>query len=296
VARQLTEEQRESKRAADKAHYAATKEQRKAYRMANREKRKAQSRAWYKKNREHALEYAKTYYTENREDIRQREKAAYDADPEKYRAYARQWREKYPEKVREASLNRDPVKNRAAVKRWQQANPEKVRIIRLRNAPKRNAQKRTKRQLFPELVHAKDQAWRAKNREHLQAYQANYIQLKPEVRLWIQRRYRRRHPEKVITQIQRRRARKLAVPINDLTAEQWQEVLQVFHYRCAYCPPTCKECKNKTHALTQDHIVPLSKNGSNTVSNIAPACQSCNSKKGTKGPLVPVQPLLFTLT
>lgn len=29
--------------------------------------------------------------------------------------------------------------------------------------------------------------------------------------------------------------------------------------------------------------------------NIVPACQSCNSKKGRKAPLCPVQPLLLTL-
>lgn len=44
-----------------------------------------------------------------------------------------------------------------------------------------------------------------------------------------------------------------------------------FGHRCAYC---CKRVR-----LTLDHIVPVSKNGTNDLSNLLPACRSCNSKK-----------------
>ncbi|RME63649.1 MAG: HNH endonuclease [Nitrospirae bacterium] len=33
------------------------------------------------------------------------------------------------------------------------------------------------------------------------------------------------------------------------------------------------------HALTMDHIVPLSRGGKSTKSNIVPACKECNNKK-----------------
>jgi len=63
--------------------------------------------------------------------------------------------------------------------------------------------------------------------------------------------------------------------INDLTKVDWQEVLQTFNYRCAYCH------KESNH-MEKDHIIPLSRGGNHTKSNIVPACRSCNSRKHDK--------------
>lgn len=42
--------------------------------------------------------------------------------------------------------------------------------------------------------------------------------------------------------------------------------------------PCCKQQKQ----LTEDHIIPLSKGGSNFIENIQPLCLRCNTKKFTK--------------
>lgn len=86
----------------------------------------------------------------------------------------------------------------------------------------------------------------------------------------------------------RRRAKKNAAPVNDLSADQWEEILEAFYFRCAYC-------HKKSKRLTQDHVTPYARNGSNTLHNVVPCCHACNAKKGTKEAPVPVQPLLLTV-
>jgi len=73
----------------------------------------------------------------------------------------------------------------------------------------------------------------------------------------------------------RRRAQKKGAERNDFTTEQWQQKLDESSYRCAYCGTSDEN-------LTQDHVIPLSRGGNHTASNIVPACGSCNSKKSNR--------------
>ena len=96
------------------------------------------------------------------------------------------------------------------------------------------------------------------------------------------------HPEQVRATQQRRRASKRNAPINDFTADDWRALCKAAGYHCAYCGK-----KFPFKELTQDHITPLSKGGSHTLSNILPACHSCNSRKHAKDVPTPVQPFLL---
>ncbi len=60
--------------------------------------------------------------------------------------------------------------------------------------------------------------------------------------------------------------------LSDFTFEQWEEKLQEYSNCCAYC-------RAQIENLTQDHVIPLSRGGSHTKSNIVPACAPCNSRK-----------------
>ncbi len=71
------------------------------------------------------------------------------------------------------------------------------------------------------------------------------------------------------------RSRKLNAPGPHHTAKQWVDKRAEYDQRCAYC-------FRKPKRLTLDHVVPLSKGGSNAISNCVPACATCNSSKGPK--------------
>lgn len=61
------------------------------------------------------------------------------------------------------------------------------------------------------------------------------------------------------------------------TLKDWIEVKMGNAYLCSLCGD-----KEPNIKLTQDHIVPISKGGSDNIENIQPLCQSCNSKKQNK--------------
>jgi 5-methylcytosine-specific restriction endonuclease McrA len=84
----------------------------------------------------------------------------------------------------------------------------------------------------------------------------------------------------------RRRAALNAAPVNDLTRKEWEAIKTQYGYRCVYC-------HKKPKRLEMDHIIPLSKGGSHTASNIVPACRSCNASKGAGPVLKPIQPVLL---
>jgi hypothetical protein len=104
-------------------------------------------------------------------------------------------------------------------------------------------------------INARTRTYRATNRERDQSYQRT------------------------------RRARKRGAEAT-LTLAQWDAIKALFGYRCAYCG-------QRPQKLTQDHITPIARGGAHTAANVIPACGSCNSRKLTNPPPVPVQRVLL---
>lgn len=58
------------------------------------------------------------------------------------------------------------------------------------------------------------------------------------------------------------------------TPKQFRELCGYYGYVCLCCGVGGK--------LTADHIIPISRGGSDSIDNVQPLCAQCNRKKGTK--------------
>ena len=84
------------------------------------------------------------------------------------------------------------------------------------------------------------------------------------------RRYCKNHPENISHLKARRYAREKGAE-GSHTLNDWNKLKESCGYLCLHCGEKKK--------LTKDHIMPLSKGGSDYITNIQPLCKNCNSKK-----------------
>ena len=201
---------------------------------------------------------------------------------------------------------RDGVRMAVRSKQWAKDHPERVAQKRTRHLAKRKAlglPLHPWAKANPERVRGYSRAYYAKNREESRAksreYRATHLEeLREKDRQSAARRrledpeaYKRwlaQHPEKRREYNARARAQRKQAVVIDLSEAQWEEIKAAKGYRCDYCGKKLKK-------LTKDHVTPLIKRGDHTLWNIVVACQPCNSRKGSRAPLKPVQPLLLTI-
>lgn len=136
---------------------------------------------------------------------------------------------------------------------------------------KRNAIIRSKNKEYYS-VHNKE--WRKKNadknRERKRKWNSeNYAEkIKP-----YQQKYRQEHKEEKYASNRKYRNLKLNCE-GSHTESEWRILLEFYGNRCLAC--------NSKENLSRDHVVPLSKGGTDYIENIQSLCKSCNSKKKDK--------------
>jgi 5-methylcytosine-specific restriction endonuclease McrA len=72
----------------------------------------------------------------------------------------------------------------------------------------------------------------------------------------------------------RKRKRRVDAAGSDLTAAQWELILNAWG-TCAYC----RTPASADAVLQKDCVLPISRGGRYSVDNVVPACRSCNASK-----------------
>ena len=114
-------------------------------------------------------------------------------------------------------------------------------------------------------------AYESRREEKLEQMRTYYLEHRDEIR----EKQSAKHWTETARQLKRvrdqRRRHDRMKATRDMTLPEWNAALDYFGNRCAYC--------GSDEDLTMDHVVPLSKGGGLTRSNIVPCCKSCNSSK-----------------
>ena len=142
----------------------------------------------------------------------------------------------------------------AAGKRWRETHRAEARA-----ATKRWEEENA------EHVKAKKLEWRQANQDKIAGYSSQWRKKNPD---------RSRMHDKA--KVAKRRAAKLGSS-GSFSGDEFVQLCIDRRWECTYCG-----CELTTKTATADHIIPLSRGGSNDIGNIAPSCRSCNSKKHDK--------------
>jgi 5-methylcytosine-specific restriction endonuclease McrA len=137
------------------------------------------------------------------------------------------------------------------------------------NAKKREFQKRNQAR-----INVTHQAWTDANREHVNAEsRKRYQRIKPEhaqrVKSWKQR-----NPEtwrEISRAAKSRRRARLKDCLGSHTGAEWATIVAKQRGRCARCGVKAR--------LEKDHIIPLSRGGSDYAFNLQGLCKPCNGSK-----------------
>jgi hypothetical protein len=312
------EKQLEQKRRHHAANKEEAKKKCREWYWANVEKARQFARDYYWANRDKCRERSDQWRRDNLKQHRESCRRWVARNPEKAKEVARRadqkWREQNPEKVREKAAKyrkanrqkinekerirrqQDPKRLREIKRRWREANPSFVCGVR---RPWTSGEQRTVEalrahgmsleligrtigrsatsiayKLNPEHYRTMRQRWRMQNRERERAnaqrwLQINRAKIQERAKLW-----RQANPEKSREATRKRHAMRRAArrqSIVPLSSDGKAQRFAIFSNRCAYC--------GRNQSLSVDHVLALNAGGLDEISNIVPACQTCNSSK-----------------
>lgn len=124
-------------------------------------------------------------------------------------------------------------------------------------------------------------AWRRANPEKKRAADERRRRNNPEAVRACQKRWRLNHPDRKRADCALRRARILTVTLGDVNV-----IKQFYEWLHKTGIVICHWCREVVplDLRRADHYIPLAKGGEHSLENLVPACNRCNSSKGSKLP------------
>ena len=127
-----------------------------------------------------------------------------------------------------------------------------------------------------QAIKDRNSKWRSANPEKKRAGNANWRNVNRGRHRENSRRWtieNRKLYNEIQLRAQHKRRAKLKGAEGSYTQKEWHDLIIRFDNLCAKCAGP--------HHLEVDHIIPISKGGSNYIYNIQPLCRSCNARKWT---------------
>lgn len=159
------------------------------------------------------------------------------------------WRDKNPDKVSEH------------VRLWYQKHKDKYKEYN--KAYKKTAKYKDKQKEYSlshkEFINLRSRNWQAANKSRSMSNKKRWMS---------------ENPSKSLEYVHKRRSREINA-VGIFTSYQWEQLQSIYGNRCLWCGVSNVK-------LSPDHVVPLSRGGTNYIENIQPLCRSCNSKKSAK--------------
>lgn len=115
--------------------------------------------------------------------------------------------------------------------------------------------------------------YRVDNKNKIQDSQKRSMAKKPELYKAIKHKTYENHKEDWYRWTRERRARLLSAD-GSYTKQEWKDLLGFYGGKCLSC--------GSTDRVEADHVIPLSRGGSNYIDNIQPLCRICNASKSDK--------------
>jgi 5-methylcytosine-specific restriction endonuclease McrA len=153
----------------------------------------------------------------------------------------------------------------------QYAQYEKARA----NLPYRVEARRKYQEEHKEQIAQYKKFWTANNKESVGASKRSYYEREREDTLARSKKWAENNPEKVrqakTNNLRKRRAARHASRGN-FTVQEFEVLCESYRKKCLACGDT-------EAVLEADHVVPLTRGGSDSISNIHPLCGPCNRMK-----------------